>query len=75
MDMRYPLYRLLLIGVFLPALIISASAQEKKGTITGHVTNASAAVLQGARIQLQPAAQSSVSNADALVRSALAQLA
>jgi hypothetical protein len=46
MDMRYPLFRWLLIGVFLPALIISACAQEKKGTITGHVTDATVAVLQ-----------------------------
>ena len=62
--MRNSLYRLLVMGVFLSGLINSASAQEKKGTITGHVTDATAAVLQGARIQLQPTAQSSVSNAD-----------
>jgi TonB-dependent receptor len=64
MDMRYSLYRLLMVGVFPLLLINSITAQEKKGTITGHVTDATAAVLQGARIQLDPTAESAVSNAD-----------
>lgn len=55
---------LLLIAVFHLVTVGSGIAQEKKGTITGRVTDASAAVLQGALIQLEPAAQSSVSNAD-----------
>src|SRR5258708_3517085 len=39
-----------------------AGAQERKGTITGHVTDTNRAVLQGARIELQPKGPTAVSD-------------
>ncbi len=39
-----------------------AQAQEHKGTITGRVTDATRAVVQGARVELQPGGQTAVSN-------------
>jgi TonB-dependent receptor len=38
------------------------SAQERRGTITGRVMDASQGVLPGARVELQPTAKSAVSN-------------
>ncbi len=43
-------------------LVIGVSAQERRGTITGHVTDPSEGVLQGARVELQPGGISVVSN-------------
>ncbi len=37
-------------------------AQERKGTIIGHVTDATRAVVQGARVELQPGGQTTVSD-------------
>jgi TonB-dependent receptor len=62
--MRSLLYRLFMIGALQLMIVSSATAQEKKGTITGRVTDASAAVLQGARVKLDPTEEFSVSNAD-----------
>src|SRR5260370_12346242 len=39
-----------------------AAAQERKGAITGHVTDATHAVVQGARVELQPSGQTAVSD-------------
>lgn len=44
------------------SLSLSGFAQSGKGTISGHVVDASGAVLQGARIELQPKGISVVSN-------------
>lgn len=62
--MRSLLYRFFIICALQLMVIFSATAQEKKGTITGRVTDASAAVLQGARVKLEPTEQYSVSNSD-----------
>src|SRR5260370_2640679 len=45
--------------VLRPAL---AEAQERKGAITGHVTDTTHAVVQGARVELQPSGQTAVSD-------------
>src|SRR5579864_7814499 len=42
--------------------IAPAAAQERKGTITGHVTDTNHAVLQGARIELEPKGPTAVSD-------------
>jgi TonB-dependent receptor len=39
-----------------------AGAQERKGTITGHVTDSTRAVVQGASVELQPGGQTAVSD-------------
>jgi hypothetical protein len=39
------------------AWLLQAGAQERKGTISGHVTDASHGILQGARVQVQPTGQ------------------
>jgi TonB-dependent receptor len=39
-----------------------AAAQERKGAISGHVTDATQAVVQGARVEAQPGGQSAVSD-------------
>jgi TonB-dependent receptor len=39
-----------------------AAAQERKGAITGHVTDTTHAVVQGARVELQPGGQTAVSD-------------
>jgi TonB-dependent receptor len=39
------------------AWLFQAGAQERKGTISGHVTDASHGILQGARVQVQPTGQ------------------
>jgi len=43
--------------------VAPATAQERKGTITGHVTDATHAVLRGAQVELQPSGQTAVSDA------------
>src|SRR3984893_6136507 len=40
-----------------------AAAQERKGTISGHVTDPNQDPLAGARVELQPSGQSAVSDA------------
>ena len=42
--------------------VTSAVAQERRGTLTGRVMDASQGVLQGARVELQPSGQSAVSD-------------
>ena len=39
-----------------------AAAQERKGAISGHVTDATRAVVQGARVEVQPGGQTAVSD-------------
>src|SRR5450755_1259978 len=40
----------------------AAGAQERKGTIVGHVADASHSVLQGARVQVQPIGQTTATD-------------
>src|SRR5260370_28177424 len=40
-----------------------ATAQERNGTITGRVTDSTHAILQGARVEVQPTGQTTASNA------------
>jgi TonB-dependent receptor len=40
----------------------SITAQERKGSIAGHVTDATKAVVQGARVELEPGGQTAVSD-------------
>jgi len=42
--------------------VAETSAQERRGTITGRVTDASQGVLPGARVELQPTGKSAISN-------------
>jgi outer membrane receptor protein involved in Fe transport len=49
----------LMCGLFQPAPVV---AQERKGTISGRVTDAAHAVLQGARVELQPHGPSAVTD-------------
>lgn len=51
---------LLLLNVF---GLVAAQAQERKGTISGHITDTDHAVLQGARVELQPNGYKAVSDA------------
>ncbi len=56
--MRKPFLSVLLISLLFSVLcLLPAKAQERKGAITGQVTDSSHAVLQGARIELEPKAQ------------------
>jgi TonB-dependent receptor len=48
------LKRVFLVCLVSLVLVFSSFAQERKGTITGHVTDSSDAVLQGADITLEP---------------------
>jgi TonB-dependent receptor len=50
------------ISVFLLGALHRAGAQERKGTIVGHVVDASQAVVQGASVELQPGGQTAVSD-------------
>src|ERR1700736_2895778 len=43
-------------------LWITAGAQERRGTIIGHVADASRGILQGARVQLQPTGQTTATD-------------
>ncbi len=52
-----------LVLIALVALGLPSLAQERKGGISGHVTDNSGGVLQGARIELQPLGTSIASNA------------
>jgi TonB-dependent receptor len=55
---------LVFVFLILGVLWVARSAgQERRGTITGRVTDASQGVLQGARIELQPSGKSVVSDA------------
>jgi len=55
--------RIFLVLIALVALGLPSLAQERKGGISGHVTDNSGGVLQGARIELQPLGTSIASNA------------
>jgi TonB-dependent receptor len=62
--MRKTLFSVLLMALLSSVFgLIPAHAQERKGTITGRVTDESHRVLQGARIELQPKGQSAVADA------------
>ena len=43
--------------------VTGSAAQERRGTITGRVTDATQGVLPGARVELQPTGKSAVSDA------------
>jgi TonB-dependent receptor len=62
--MRQPCVSLLLLLALACSVlyVAPATAQERKGTITGHVTDATHAVLRGAQVQLQPSGQTAVSD-------------
>src|SRR5262249_46948592 len=66
--MRKSRFSVLVVSLFFSALICSLfqpaplAAQERKGTVTGHVTDATHAVLQGARIELKPNGPTAVSD-------------
>ena len=55
--------RIFLVLIALVALGLPSLAQERKGGISGHVSDNSGGVLQGARIELQPLGTSIASNA------------
>src|SRR5437764_1389016 len=62
--MRKPWYSIFLMVLLVNVLwLVPAQAQERKGTIAGHVTDADHAVLQGARVELQPSGRTFVSDA------------
>jgi TonB-dependent receptor len=56
----YLLLALLLVNIF---WLVPSQAQERKATISGHITDADHAVLQGARVELQPNGHKTVSDA------------
>src|SRR5215470_18024722 len=61
--MRKLLHSLLLSAFALVVLCVTpGTAQEHKGTITGHVTDATRAVLKGAQVELQPSGQTAVTD-------------
>lgn len=63
LTMRHVLRSLaLVLSVSLFVFVISASAQERKGFITGHVTDKQHAILQGARVEVQPVGKTAVSD-------------
>src|SRR5258708_32511973 len=62
--MRKSRYSVFLMMLLVNVLwLIPAQAQENKGTITGHVTDADRAVLQGARVEVQPNGRTVISDA------------
>lgn len=58
----HPYTSLICMMVALLALTASVTAQERKGIITGRVTDAQHGVLQGARVQVQPTNQISATD-------------
>ena len=61
--MRASLRSLFVLVLMLDVLWVGgAAAQERRGTITGRVMDASQGVLPGARVELQPTGKSAVSN-------------
>jgi TonB-dependent receptor len=61
--MRKPLFSLFLLAVTVSVLFLApATAQERKGIISGRVTDSTKAVVQGARVALQPGGQTAVSD-------------
>src|SRR5215471_17378734 len=66
--MRKSLFAVFVVSLFSVALICGLlqpaplAAQERKGTVTGHVTDATHAVLQGARVELKPNGPTAVSD-------------
>ncbi|MGC2768734.1 MAG: TonB-dependent receptor [Candidatus Acidiferrum sp.] len=61
MTKIFRLFSILFMGMAI-FLVQAAMAQTGKGTVTGHVTDPSGSVLQGATIELQPTAITAVSN-------------
>src|ERR1700752_4909584 len=47
-------------------VLIPAAAQERRGAITGHVVDGTQAVVQGARVEVQPGGQTAVSDGQGL---------
>src|SRR5262245_33616031 len=66
--MQKSFFSLFILSLFFIALVCGlfqatpAAAQEHKGTISGRVTDASHAVLQGARVELKPNGPTAVSD-------------
>jgi TonB-dependent receptor len=61
--MRKLLHSLLLWAFAVVVLgVIPSMAQQRNGTITGHVTDATKAVLKGAQVELQPSGQTAVTD-------------
>jgi TonB-dependent receptor len=61
--MRQPFLSLFFLVLMVSMLSsVPSTAQERKGTITGRVTDETHAVLQGARVELQPGGQTAVSD-------------
>jgi TonB-dependent receptor len=61
--MRKPLFSLFLVALTVSVVLLApASAQERKGVISGRVTDSTKAVVQGARVALQPGGQTAVSD-------------
>ena len=59
MSVRFRWLSVLLCGVI---WVAGTEAQERRGTITGRVMDASQGVLQGARVELQPRGNAAVSD-------------
>src|SRR5262249_60231035 len=60
--MRKSLIFSLLIYICIVFWLAAAGAQERKGSITGRVTDKEHAILQGARIELRPSGKTPVSD-------------
>lgn len=61
--MRHRISTAFLLAVVVHVLLVAAAAaQERKGAISGRVTDKEHAVLPGARVELQPGAQTTVSD-------------
>ncbi len=56
------LWRFLLTSIFALILAALAGAQERRGTISGRVSDSAGAVLQGARIEVEPRAAATTSD-------------
>ena len=64
--MRRSLVSLILVAALICNVLwlSSASAQERKATITGHATDTNHDPLVGAKVELQPLGQTAVTNAE-----------
>src|SRR5262245_9962095 len=63
-DAMSTLLRLLLTLILSPLVVPITAAQVGKGTIQGHVTDSSGAVLQGASVSVKPAGARAVTDAE-----------
>jgi TonB-dependent receptor len=60
--MRKSLCFLVVFMTFSMLALIPVAAQERKGALSGHVTDATHAVVQGARVEVEPGGQTAVSD-------------